>query len=221
MICRDGFRRGRMKSAAVCPVRDNSALHMERIMSFLSSPATSVLILVNIGFFLLETVNGGSTRTGVALKYGALYGPYVKKGEYYRIFTSMFLHFGVLHLLLNMYALSVLGPAVDRACGTFVYLAVYFIAGAAGNALTLYFEARMADRRRPAVSAGASGCIFGLLGACLVLAAAGYGFSLRSILTTLAVNLAYGFSAKQINMLSHIGGFLGGAAATAFFLFLL
>ena len=65
------------------------------------------------------------------------------------------------------------------------------------------------------MSAGASGCIFGLLGACLVLSVAGYGFSLRSIMTTLAINLVYGLSSRRINMISHAGGLAGGAAIMA------
>ena len=120
----------------------------------------------------------------------------------------MFLHFGVYHLLFNMYALSVIGPAVDYVCGPFIYLAVYLAAGLAGNLATMAFDQRTGKNN---MSAGASGCIFGLLGACLVLAVAGYGFSLRSIMITLVINLAYGFSARNINMVSHAGGFAGGA----------
>ena len=187
-------------------------------MSFIASKVTTVLIIINVALFLMETGSGGSTSTAVALRYGALYGPYVRKGEYYRLFTSMFLHFGIYHLLFNMYALSVLGPAVDYVCGPLIYIVVYLAAGVAGNALTLLMEKRSGKN---SISAGASGCIFGLLGACLVLAVAGYGFSLRSILTTLAVNLAYGLSSKHINMLSHAGGFAGGAAVMAVVLLIL
>ena len=181
-------------------------------MSFVRSTVTCILIIINVAVFLAETAKGGSTSTAVALKFGALYGPRVRRGEYYRLFTSMFLHFGALHLLFNMYALSELGPAVDYVCGPVIYLIVYIAAGIAGNALTLLVERRSG---RNTISAGASGCIFGLLGACLVLGVAGYGFSVRGILTTLAVNLAYGFSSKHINMLSHAGGFIGGAAVMA------
>ena len=177
-------------------------------MNFLRSTATTILILINVAEFLLETKDGGSTNTSVALKYGALYTPYVEqRGEYYRLFTAMFLHFGVYHLLLNMYALSVLGPAVDRVCGSVIFLIIYLGSGIAGNLATM-----LTDRKRgkQSISAGASGCIFGLLGACLVLAIAGYGFSMRSILTTLVINLVYGLSSRRINMVAHAGGFAGG-----------
>ena len=181
-------------------------------MDFLSSKVTTILIVINIVIFLLETKDGGSTNRDVALKYGAQYQPYIRQGQYYRLFTAMFLHFGVYHLLLNMYALSAIGPAVDYVCGPVIFLIVYLGAGLAGNVATMILDEKRGSSN---LSAGASGCIFGLLGACFVLAIHGYGFSMRSILTTLAINLVYGLSSKRINMMSHAGGFVGGAAIMA------
>ena len=162
--------------------------------------------------FLLEIKDGGSTNRDVAIKYGVQYQPLIRQGQYYRLFTAMFLHFGVYHLLFNMYALSAIGPAVDYVCGPVIFLIVYLGAGLSGNIATMILDGK---RGSSSLSAGASGCIFGLLGACFVLAIAGYGFSMRSILTTLAINLIYGLSSKRINMMSHVGGFIGGAAIMA------
>ena len=185
-------------------------------MDFLTSKVTTILIIINIVIFLLETKDGGSTNRDVALKYGAQYQPLIRQGQYYRLFyrlfTAMFLHFGVYHLLFNMYALSAIGPAVDYVCGPVIFLIVYLGAGLSGNIATMILDGK---RGSSSLSAGASGCIFGLLGACFVLAIAGYGFSMRSILTTLAINLIYGLSSKRINMMSHVGGFIGGAAIMA------
>ena len=181
-------------------------------MDFLTSKVTTILIMINVGIFLLETKDGGSTNRDVALKYGAQYQPLIRQGQYYRLFTAMFLHFGVYHLLFNMYALSEIGPAVDYVCGPVIFLIVYLGAGLAGNIATMVLDEK---RGSSSLSAGASGCIFGLLGACLVLAIAGYGFSMRSILTTLLINLVYGLSSKRINMMSHAGGFVGGMAIMA------
>ena len=181
-------------------------------MSFLTSRVTTVLIIINVVIFLLETKDGGSTNREVALKYGAQYQPLIRQGQYYRLFTAMFLHFGAYHLLFNMYALSVIGPAVDYVCGPAIFLIVYLGAGLAGNIATMILDEKTG---RSSLSAGASGCIFGLLGACFVLAIARYGFSMRSILTTLAINLVYGLSSRRINMMSHAGGFVGGAAIMA------
>ena len=181
-------------------------------MDFLTSKVTTILIIINIVIFLLETKDGGSTNRDVALKYGAQYQPLIREGQYYRLFTAMFLHFGVYHLLFNMYALSVIGPAVDYVCGPVIFLIVYLGAGFSGNIATMIIDEKRGSSN---LSAGASGCIFGLLGACFVLAVTGYGFSLRSILTTLAINLVYGLSSRRINMMSHAGGFAGGAAIMA------
>ena len=93
-------------------------------MDFLTSKVTTILIIINIVIFLLETKDGGSTNRDVALKYGAQYQPFIRQGQYYRLFTAMFLHFGVYHLLFNMYALSVIGPAVDYVCGPVIFLIV-------------------------------------------------------------------------------------------------
>ena len=171
-----------------------------------------MLIIINVVIFLLETKDGGSTNREVALKYGVQYQPLIRQGQYYRLFTAMLLHFGAYHLLFNMYALSVIGPAVDYVCGPAIFLIVYLGAGLAGNIATMILDEKTG---RSSLSAGASGCIFGLLGACFVLAIARYGFSLRSILTTLAINLVYGLSSRRINMMSHAGGFVGGAAIMA------
>ena len=181
-------------------------------MDFLASKVTTILIIINVGIFLLETKDGGSTNRDVALKFGAQYQPLIRQGQYYRLFTAMFLHFGVYHLLFNMYALSVIGPAVDYVCGPVIFLIVYLGAGLAGNIATMILDEKRGNGN---LSAGASGCIFGLLGAGFVLAIAGYGFSMRSILTTLLINLVYGLSSRQINMMSHAGGFVGGAAIMA------
>ena len=181
----------------------------DRVGNFLAlAPATAVLMGINVLVFVIETLAGGSRNAEVAYLFGAQATPWIEQGQVWRLFTAMFLHFGALHLLFNMYALSVLGPAVDYVCGPVIFLVIYLLSGIAGNLATLAVDSK---RSRKTISAGASGCIFGLLGACLVLAVAGYGFSLPSILTTLAVNLVYGLSSKRINMTSHAGGFAGGA----------
>ena len=124
-------------------------------MDFIGRNVTTLLVVINVALFLLETRDGGSSNTRVALKYGAQYGPYVRKGQYYRLFVSMFLHFGAYHLLFNLYALSVLGPAVEYVCGPAAFLGIYLLSGLAGNILTYVVEKRTGRER---ISAGASGC---------------------------------------------------------------
>ncbi|MBQ9611042.1 MAG: rhomboid family intramembrane serine protease [Lachnospiraceae bacterium] len=171
---------------------------------------TEILIGINILVFLLETLAGGSTTNKVALRFGAQYSPYVRKGQYYRLVTAMFLHFGIYHLLANMYSLSVIGPTLESICGRERYLLIYLGSGLAGNLATWASDS---IRRKNVISAGASGCIFGLLGACLVIAlltGSRYMLSTRSILTTLAINVIYGISSRRVNMAAHLGGLAGG-----------
>ena len=181
------------------------------------TPATYILIGINLLLFSAESMRGGSLNREVALKFGAQYTPYIRRGEWYRLFTSMFLHFGFLHLMCNMYSLYNLGPALERFLGIPVFLFLYLVSGLAGNILTYISELRTGRR---SVSIGASGAVFGLLGAYLVIALwPGYGgVSLYSVLQVLAINLLYTFSNKRINARAHVGGLIGGIAIMTFIL---
>ncbi len=174
------------------------------------TPVTWALIGINLILFFLEETAGGSTRTEVALKFGAQYLPNLQNRQYYRLFTAMFLHFGAMHLICNMYSLYNLGPAIEWIYGGWRFCLIYLGAGLCGNLLTWFLESR-SDKR--SVSAGASGAIFGLMGAYLALVMIpemrAY-LSIRSILITLAINLVYGFTSRRINMAAHVGGLIGG-----------
>lgn len=183
-------------------------------------PATYILIGVNILVFLAETLRGGTTNAAVAMEFGAQYAPYVRQGQWYRLFSSMFLHFGYLHLLCNMYSLYNLGPGLELFFGIPVYLFLYLASGLAGNVLTYIMELRTG---RYSMSLGASGAVFGLLGAYLVFAVwPGFsGVSLYGILRVLVINAVYTISNRRINAMAHLGGFLCGAVITALLLFFL
>lgn len=176
--------------------------------------ATYFLIAVNVLVFLIESVAGGSKNVNTALRFGALSADKVRRGQYYRLFTAMFVHFGFLHLLCNMYALYSVGPIVQYAFGVAGFLIIYLFSGFCGNLLTYQLSRHS---RRNTVEAGASGAVFGLFGALLVMALmpsfAGM-ISIRSVLFVLLINLAYGIGNRSISMSAHIGGFLGGLAST-------
>lgn len=183
--------------------------------------ATYALIGINIVIFIAESVSGGSTNHRVALKFGAYYSPYIERGQWYRLFTAMFLHFGFLHLMCNMYSLYNMGQALEIFFGVPVYLFLYLFSGLAGNILTYIAERRTG---RNAVSAGASGAIFGLFGAYLVLALwpGIRGVSLSSILQVLGINMFYTIANRgRINATAHLGGLIGGAAVTCILLLVL
>lgn len=160
---------------------------------------------------------GGSLNRETALRFGAMYPPSVKKGEWYRLFTAMFLHFGFLHLMCNMYSLYNLGPGLEHFLGLPLFLVLYVVSGLSGNILSYAVEIR---RGRSNLSAGASGAIFGLLGAYLLFALLpGYGgVSLYGILRVLAINVVYTLSNRSINAMAHLGGLIGGILTTLLFL---
>ncbi len=194
------------------PGRLNAEQIRERIRQF---PVTTVLVAINAAVFLLEAALGGSRDLRVALLFGAQATPYLREGQYWRLLTAMFLHFGILHLACNMLCLMHLGPIIERVYGRVRYLVIYLGAGLIGNLLTWVLELRTGDY---AVSAGASGAIFGLFGACIALAlipAMRRFLSVRGIVGTLVINLAYGITYSNVNMAAHFGGFAGGAAIAA------
>ena len=177
-------------------------------------PFTFAVILINAAVYIAETQAGGSENTQVALKYGAQYPPRLKKGEYWRLFTAMFVHFGMMHILCNMYSLYNLGPSLERMLGSVRFGILYLVTGLAGNLLTAYIDERKGKNR---ISAGTSGCIFGLMGAWLVIAllpGMGRYISRRGILLTLAVNLYYGYRVRGINLAAHAGGLAAGIVMT-------
>jgi membrane associated rhomboid family serine protease len=127
--------------------------------------------------------------------------------DYHRLITAAFLHSGPIHLLLNMLALYMLGPALEQVLGWWRFLAVYLIGAFGGSVAILMFG----DIRQPVV--GASGAIFGLFAAAVVLARQ-VGFNSTSLWITIGINFVFTFSVSNISKLGHVGGFvLGGAAA--------
>lgn len=180
----------------------------EKIFSFKKPIVTYGLIFICILVFILMYVLGnGSTDNYTLLVFGANVDTLTKNGDYYRLFTSMFLHIGILHLLCNMYSLYIIGKEVENVFGKVKYLIIYLLSGIAGSILSLAFN-------HNTICAGASGAIFGLLGALLYF---GYyyrtylGATLtRSIIPVIVLNLIIGFTSSGIDNAAHIGGLVGG-----------
>lgn len=180
----------------------------EKIFSFKKPIVTYSLIFICILVFILMYVLGnGSTDNYTLLVFGANVDILTKNGDYYRLFTSMFLHIGILHLLCNMYSLYIIGKEVENVFGKVKYLIIYLLSGIAGSILSLAFN-------HNTICAGASGAIFGLLGALLYF---GYyyrtylGATLtRSIIPVIVLNLIIGFTSSGIDNAAHIGGLVGG-----------
>jgi rhomboid protease GluP len=180
--------------------------------------ATWVLLALNIAIFVIPTLLqiigvqiDGVPINDYVLGSGVLYGPVVKvNGQYYRFLTSMFLHYGLLHIAFNAYSLYALGIQTEQIYGTLRFLAVYFISGLSGGAA--YYALSTG------AGAGASGAIFGLAGALATffyIERKLFGNNARqmlgSLLTVIMINLFFGFTTPNIGNTAHLGGLAGGA----------
>lgn len=173
---------------------------------------TAVIIFINTAIFLILSAVGNTQDTKFMLEYGAAYEPLIfQNGEFYRIITSTFLHFNVEHLLNNMVLLGALGWNLEQEIGKVRFLAIYFLSGIGGNVLSLYHGIRVQEY---AVSAGASGAVFGLMGGLLYVVAANRGrlgrLSGRGIGFMAALSLYFGLTQSGVDSWAHIGGFVCG-----------
>jgi rhomboid protease GluP len=176
---------------------------------------TYLFIAVQVVVFLLMELNGGSTNPYTLIQFGAKYNPLILEGEWWRFFTPIFLHIGFLHLLMNTMALYYLGITVEKIFGRWRFLWIYLFAGFLGSVSSFVFTSNL--------SAGASGAIFGCLGALLF-----FGFKNRNlffrtmgmnIIVVVLINLIFGFTVPGIDNSGHIGGLIGGflAAGVSYF----
>ena len=173
---------------------------------------TAALIAVNAAVFLVLSLFGDTEDPAFMLRHGAMYEEYVIRGrEYYRLFTCLFLHFGIEHLLNNMVLLGALGWNLEAVTGKTRFLAIYFGSGLAGNLLSLFFNRASGEN---VVSAGASGAIFGLMGALLYVVIINRGrlgrLTGRGMLFMAALSLYFGFTSTGVDNLAHIGGIVTG-----------
>jgi membrane associated rhomboid family serine protease len=173
---------------------------------------TYTLIAVNVLAFLGTLVSGSSVGGSVSggsslLAKAALNGPDVANGDWWRIVTSGFMHYGFLHLLFNMYALYILGSMLEPAVGRLRFALIYFVGLVAGSVGALILDPN-------ALTAGASGAVFGLMGAAfLVMRNRGIDPWASGIAIWLFLNLAITFTVSNISIGGHIGGLIGGALA--------
>jgi membrane associated rhomboid family serine protease len=167
---------------------------------------TKALVSINVGIYLLElalggTINGTNNRI---YREGVLFGPLVAEGEWWRLFTSMFLHYGPLHLAMNMLALWWFGAAVERVLGRGRYLLLYLVSGLAGSAGALVASPN-------ALTVGASGAIFGILGAAFVLERQRTYVLGGGAMGIIVLNVVFTFAVPGISIGGHLGGLVGGA----------
>jgi membrane associated rhomboid family serine protease len=196
-----GVRRGPTTRLKPRPVRraPGDALATNR------APVTYTLIAVNLAVYLLTVAQGRglSAPGGSLFDKMVLYGPFVAHGDWWRLVTAMFLHASVLHIGFNMYALWAIGRLVEQYLGPARYIGLYFVSGLAGSAGAL-----LQTPNTPVL--GASGAIFGILGAMLVIEWQVTGSLAGQAMGLIVINLVISFLIPGISWGGHVGGLIGG-----------
>jgi membrane associated rhomboid family serine protease len=174
---------------------------------------TKTLIGINIAVFIATTASGvnffsGNTGNSRLFDHLALIPPAVGHGDWYRIFTAAFLHFGIFHIAFNMYALWLFGPPLEAALGRLRYLVLYLLAGVGGSILSV------ALGPLNETAAGASGAIFGVFGAFYIVARH-RKMPTQGIAITIGVNLLLSLAVPNIDWRGHVGGLIVGSAVAA------
>lgn len=170
------------------------------------------LIAVNVIYFLYLEMNGSTEDTQFMVSHGAMYAPLViERGEYYRLITSTFMHFGINHIMNNMLILFILGDNLERALGHIKYLLFYLICGVGANVASMIINL---SGYRNVVSAGASGAIFGVIGGLLYAVAVNRGqledLSARQLVVVILCSLYFGFTSTGVDNAAHIAGLIIG-----------
>lgn len=188
---------------------------------------TRWLIGINVAAMILSVVSGGmgalagggwggllGNQTPLTVRGGVIalisYGPGgdlhgVAAGEWWRLITAMFLHYGVLHLLMNMYALWILGRELEASLGRVRYIGLYLLAGLGGNVASYLFDPQ-------SISVGASTAVFGLMAAIFVILKR-LNRSVAPIAPIIVINLVFTFVISNVSVAGHLGGLIVGALA--------
>ena len=183
-----------------------------RVRTFGLTPVNTVLIVLNVLTFIWVSMRGSTENAGVLLHFGALFYPRVfEAGEYYRLFTYMFLHAGISHIFNNMLVLAFLGDNLERRLGSAKYLILYLVSGIGAGLMSVGWD-RM--HQTPTVGVGASGAIFAVVGAMIYVLIVHKGrledLSLSRMLLFVALSIYSGFTNSGVDNIAHIGGFLLG-----------
>ncbi len=169
---------------------------------------TNILIVINVlVFFVTFALSGANLNVLHLLRYGALNSVLVQNGEFWRLVTAGFLHGGIFHLLFNMYSLYIIGTQIENFVGKWKFLVIYFCSMITASLMSCVMSPN-------SVSVGASGAIFGLLGALVYF---GYHYRLylgsvlrNQIIPLILFNLLLGFMVSGIDNAAHLGGLIGG-----------
>ena len=186
---------------------------MDGFTSFIRSrhKVTLVLVLINIIIFAVLEILGDTTNSRFMVDHGAMYTPMVMDGQYWRLFSSMFLHFGFEHLAYNMFSLFFLGDILESIVGPVRYLIIYLIGGLGGNLVSFYMSIQSESYK---ISAGASGAIFAVMGAFFYIALRnrkGFGKDgMRRLGLMVVLMIMQGIVDRGVDQSAHMGGMAAG-----------
>ena len=208
----DGFELLSKITSDISEKNMNDSERFTKNMNKNDKPVISyILIAINIIVFaLMYLIGNGSEDSQTLINFGANMGALTKNGEYFRLISCAFLHIGVIHLICNMYSIYAVGPTVEYFYGKLKFIFIYFYSAIIASLFVLIFQGD------GVVTAGASGAIFGLMGALLY-----FGYSYRgymgnriisSVVSVILLNLFIGFTTPGISNAAHIGGLIGGLA---------
>jgi membrane associated rhomboid family serine protease len=175
------------------------------------APVTKALIAINVAIYLIGAVQGAGINNPGGSLYAKLWldGPQVANGGWWRLITAAFLHANLIHIGFNMLALWWFGAPVEQYLGRVRFIGLYVAAGLAGSAGALL--------QTPGVTVGASGAIFGILGAMLILEWQATGRLGGNAMTLIVINLVFSFTFSNISWGGHVGGLIGGIISTLAF----
>jgi rhomboid protease GluP len=199
------------------PVYNAAPIHNFRRDLFTATPrvfVTQTLVVINLAIFGAMALTAGgffSPSVQTMIRWGAGFGPLTTNGQPWRLFTEMFLHFGIIHVGMNMFVLWQGGPLVERLFGNFAFFVIYIFSGLVGSFVSLYAHPM-------SVAAGASGAVFGVYGALLGFLVVQRGTVPPALLQSLfkaagmfvVYNIIFGVAASGIDMFAHGGGLIGG-----------
>ena len=178
---------------------------------------TLFFVVANIVVYILLGLKGNPYDPVFMVEHGASYTPFIiENGEYYRLFTSMFLHFGVEHLINNMIVLAAIGFHLEPHLGKVKFVLIYILSGLGANVLSLLAD--LASVSFP-VSAGASGAVFGIMGALVVVVLKNKGriegIDKSRMIFMVILSVYLGFTSPGTDNMAHIAGLIIGALLCA------
>lgn len=183
--------------------------------SFTFQPINMIIVALNVLYFLFIIIIGGGYYavydTDIMQKMGALSYETFTAGAWYEIITSVFMHFGLSHLLNNMVLLTYTGCELEKRIGKLPYLILYLVSGMCGNFASLWYYHYIGEYT---VSAGASGAIFGVIGALIVVLVVNrtetQNLTSRRLLLMAGITIYYGMTTMGVDNAAHIGGMTSG-----------